>query len=161
MYCATIRGGASRQGAKATVFRISKARHPAANLSQIDAAAAFDSAILEKYCATDEWRGDLSNGLFQLGKLSEQLHGLQTAECGLLTLLRCYEDADRIRILELLESASASASSFCFSTHITAGPAAGQPILCVGHSTGFGEGSDGRMHGVFVFPRMPVETVGH
>lgn len=161
MYCATNRGGAGRQGAKVAVFRISKARHPAANLSQIGTDAIFDSAILEKYCASDEWSGDLSNGLFQLGKLSEQLHGLSAAECGLLTLLRCYEDGDRIRILELLESASSSASSFCFSTHITSGPAAGQPILCVGHSSGFGEGNDGRMHGVFIFPRMPVETLGH
>lgn len=161
MYCATIRGGACRQGAKLTVFRISKVRHPAANLSQIGAEAAFDTTVFEKYCATDEWSGDLSNGLFQLGKLGEQLHGLSNAECGLLTLLRCYEDGDRIRILELLESASSSASSFCFSTHITSGPAAGQPILCVGHSSGFGEDSDGHMHGVFIFPRMPVETVGH
>ena len=40
-------------------------------------------------------------------------------------------------------------------------PAKGQPIICIGHSTGFGDGNDGRMHGVFIFPRMPVETVGH
>lgn len=150
------------RGAKRAVFRISKARHPATSLSQIGFDAEFDSAVLERYCATDEWSGDLSNGLFQLGKLSEQLHGLPAAECGLLTLLRCYEDGDRIRILELLESASSSASSFCFSTHIIAGPADGQPLLCVGHSTGFGGGNDGRMHGVFIFPRMPIETaIGH
>ena len=161
MYCATIDGETIRPGAKVTVFRISKTRHPAASLSEIGADDEFDNAVLVKYCASDEWSGDLSNGLFQLGQLGEQLHGLQAAECGLLTLLRCYEDADRIRILELLESASASASSFCFSTHIIAGPAAGQPVLCVGHSSGFGDDNDGRMHGVFIFPRMPVETVGH
>ena len=143
------------------MFRISKARHPAANLSQIGLDATSDSAVLEKYCATDEWSGDLSNGLFQLGKLSEQLHGLQTPECGLLTLLRCYEEADRTRILELLEGASSSASSFCFSTHIVVGPAEGQPVLCIGHSTDFGGGNDGRMHGAFIFPRMPIETTGH
>lgn len=143
------------------MFRISKARHPAANLSQGGFDSGFDGALLGKYCATDEWSGDLSNGLFQLGKLSEQLHGLQGPECGLLTLLRCYEEGDRTRILELLESASASASSFCFSTHIVTGPAAGQPLLCIGHSTGFGEETDSRMHGVFIFPRMPTETIGH
>lgn len=143
------------------MFRISKARHPAANLSQIGAEGAFDSAILQKYCATDAWSGDLSNGLFQLGALSERLHGLQGAECGLLSLLRCYEDADRIRILELLESASASASSFCYSTHIVSGPGTGQPVLCIGHSSGFVEEGSGHMHGVFIFPRMPVETAAH
>jgi hypothetical protein len=148
--------------AKAAVFRISKTRQPAVSVSQMGIESAFDSAVLEKYCATDEWSGDLSNGLFQLGKLSEQLHGISGPECGLLTLLRCYVEADRVRILELLESASSSASSFCFSTHIVAGPADGQPILCIGHSTDFGGGSDGRMHGVFIFPRMPIETtIGH
>ena len=148
--------------AKAAVFRISKTRQSVTNLPQVGIESAFDSAVLEKYCATDEWSGDLSNGLFQLGKLSEQLHGISGSECGLLTLLRCYEESDRVRILELLESASSSASSFCFSTHIIAGPAEGQPILCIGHSTGFGDGNDGRMHGVFIFPRMPIETtIGH
>lgn len=143
------------------MFRISKARHPATTPSQIVFDTVLDGAVLEKYCATDEWAGDLSNGLFQLGKLSEQLHGVPSAECGLLTLLRCYSESDRIKILELLESASSSASSFCFSTHIITGPAEGQPVLCIGHSTGFGDGNIGRMNGVFIFPRMPLETVGH
>ncbi|MBX9454888.1 MAG: hypothetical protein KL863_02010 [Rhizobium sp.] len=143
------------------MFRISKTRHPAANLTQFGLDASFDNAVLEKFCGSDEWSGDLSNGLFQLGKLSEQLHGLASAECGLLTLLRCYEESDRIRILELLESASASAASFCFSTQIVVGPAMGQPVLCIGHSTGFGTETDGRMHGIFIFPRMPIETMGH
>jgi hypothetical protein len=143
------------------VFRISKARSPAANLSQVEFDTGVDSNVLGRFCATDEWSGDLSNGLFRLGQLGEQLHGLSGPECGLLTLLRCYGEGDRIRILELLEGASSSASSFCFSTHIISGPAGGQPLLCVGHSTGFGAELDGRMHGIFIFPRMPLETVGH
>jgi hypothetical protein len=121
----------------------------------------FDASALARYCATDEWSGDLSNGLFQLGKLSEQLHGLSGPECGLLTLLRSYQEDDRLRILELLESASSAAACFCFSTHIVTGPADGQPVLCVGHSSGFGDELDGRMQGIFVYPRMPVEMVGH
>ena len=149
------------RGRRLAVFRISKARPPAANLTQLELEAGFDSAVLGKYCATDEWSGDLSNGLFRLGRLGEQLHGLSSPECGLLTLLRCYGEGDRIRILELLESASSSASSFCFSTHIVSGAAEGQPVLCIGHSTGFSEELDGRMHGVFIFPRMPLETLGH
>lgn len=161
MYWIVIRGEQAVRGAISAVFRISKARHPSANLFPADSAGEFDGAVLGKYCATDEWGGDLSNGLFQLGKLSEQLHGLRGPECGLLTLLRCYEEGDRIRILELLEGASSSASSFCFSTHIITGPANGQPILCIGHSTGFGESNDGHMNGVFIFPRMPIETLGH
>ena len=143
------------------MFRISKARPTGAGFSRPEPDPVFDGAVLGKYCATDEWSGDLSNGLFQVGKLSEQLHGLPTGECGLLTLLRCYEEADRVRILELLESAPSAASSFCFSTHIVTGPGETQPVVCIGHSTDFSSEFDGRMHGVFIFPRMPVETMGH
>ena len=143
------------------MFRISKARHPSANISLALYEGSLDGSVVGKYCAADEWSGDLSNGLFRLGSLGEQLHGLPSSECGLLTLLRCYDEQDRIRILELLEGASSSASSFCFSTHIVAGPAQGQPILCIGHSSGFGEEHDGQMNGVFIFPRMPVESLGH
>ncbi len=143
------------------MFRISKARHPGANISLDAYEGSVDGAVLGKYCVSDEWRGDLSNGLFVLGPLGEQLHGLRSPECGLLTLLRCYDEHDRIRILELLEGASSSASSFCFSTHIVSGPAEGQPVLCIGHSSGFDEEHSGRMNGIFVFPRMPVDSLGH
>jgi hypothetical protein len=142
------------------VFRISKVKVPA-QLPHERLEGGFGPSALDRYCVTDEWRGDLANGLFQLGKLSEQLHGLAGGECGLLTLLRCYETADRISILELLENASSSASSFCFSTHIITGPAERQPLVCIGESSGFGEHNNGRMSGVFIFPRMPVETSGH
>lgn len=117
--------------------------------------------MLQKYCATDEWSGDLANGLFRLGKLSEHMHGLSNTECGLLTLLRCYEERDRTHILELLESASGAASSFCFSTHIIAGPSEGQPVVCIGQSSEFEGDRRGRMQGIFIFPRMPIETLDH
>ena len=143
------------------VFRISKVRAPAAQLPQERFESGFEPSALDRFCTCDHWSGDLSNGLFQLGKLSEQLHGLSGGECGLLTLLRCYDMADRINILELLENASSSASSFCFSTHIISGPAERQPLVCIGESSGFGDHSDARMTGVFIFPRMPVETAGH
>ena len=149
------------RGVRAAVFRISRVRHPATHVSSTGGDGDFDGDTLRKYCATDEWNGDLSNGLFRLGKLSEQLHGLLSPECGLLTLLRCYEDGDRVRILELLEGASFSAASFCFSTQIVAGPSGGQPLICIGHSTGFDDGHAGLMHGIFIFPRMPAEVVGH
>jgi hypothetical protein len=143
------------------VFRISKVKAPVAQLPQERFEGGFVSSALDRFCVTDEWSGDLANGLFQLGALSEQLHGLEGGECGLLTLLRCYDAADRINILELLENASSSASSFCFSTHIITGPGERQPLVCIGESSGFGEHNHGRMSGVFIFPRMPVETSGH
>jgi hypothetical protein len=96
------------------VFRISKVKAPVAQLPQERFEGGFVSSALDRFCVTDEWSGDLANGLFQLGALSEQLHGLEGGECGLLTLLRCYDAADRINILELLENASSSASSSAF-----------------------------------------------
>jgi hypothetical protein len=142
------------------VFRISRVKSPAGPLAQARLESGFESSVLDKYCLADEWSGDLANGLFRLGALSEHLHGLSEGECGLLTLLRCYEAADRINILELLENASSSAASFCFSTHIITGPGERQPLVCIGESSGFSE-HNGRMSGVFIFPRMPVETSGH
>lgn len=143
------------------VFTISKVKAPATQLPQESFESGFELSALDRFCASDAWSGDLSNGLFQLGKLSEQLHGLASGECGLLTLLRCYDTADRINILELLENASSSASSFCFSTHIISGPGERQPLVCVGESSGFGDQNDARMTGVFIFPRMPIEIAGH
>lgn len=143
------------------VFRISKVKSPAAHIAQAGLESGFEASVLDKYCIADEWSGDLANGLFQLGALSEHLHGLDGGECGLLTLLRCYEAGDRINILELLENASSSPSSFCFSTHIITGPGERQPLVCIGESSGFADHNHGRMSGVFIFPRMPAETAGH
>ena len=143
------------------MFRISKVKSPVALPAHAGLESGFEASVLNRYCVVDEWSGDLANGLFRIGSRSEQLHGLSGGECGLLTLLRCYEAADRVSILELLENASSSASSFCFSTHIITGPGERQPLVCIGESAGFGESGNGRMHGVFIFPRMPAEISGH
>ena len=156
--CGRVRAGRKRGGA--AVFRISKLKAPAAQSPQRLEGSA-QASVLARYCVTDEWSGDLANGLFRLGTLGEQLHGLSDGECGLLTLLRCYDTADRISILELLENASSSASSFCFSTHIVTGPGERQPLVCIGESSSFDAHNHGSMAGIFIFPRMPVETSGH
>jgi hypothetical protein len=119
-----------------------------------------DKLEISKYCATESWTGDLSNGLFQIGRIGSYFHGLEEGECGLLTLLRCYEPNDRVSILELLENASAMPSSFCFSTYIIGGPGERQPLMCVGESTGFIENAQGTMQGVFVFPRVVNDLFG-
>src|SRR5262245_31872786 len=118
------------EGQGRTLFRISKTKVPL-HLAHGRYEAGFDAALLERFCLTEEWSGDLGNGLFQIGRLSQELHGLGTQECGLLTLLRCYDAADRVRVLELLENASSAASSFCFSTYIISGPGERQPIVCI------------------------------
>ena len=115
---------------------------------------------ISSFCVTENWTGDLGNGLFQIGKIGGYFHGLQEGECGLLTLLRCYEPNDRVNILELLENASSSPSSFCFSTYIICGPGERQPLMCVGESGGFGESANGTMRGIFILPRMAPDIHG-
>lgn len=115
---------------------------------------------ISNFCVTESWTGDLGNGLFQVGRIGGYFHGLQEGECGLLTLLRCYEPNDRVNILELLENASSSPSSFCFSTYVICGPGERQPLMCVGESGGFGESANGTMRGIFIFPRMAPDIQG-
>ena len=120
-----------------------------------------DTTAVDRFCCSEEWTGDLANGLFVLGKLSIDLHGLENNECGLLTLLRCYDPSDRTSILELLENASSGASAFCFSTHIVTGPSDPQPVICIGESIGFVGEEQGRMNGIFIYPRIPGDSKGH
>lgn len=142
------------------MFRISKSKTPSTSSAATSLSTISEGYEISRFCATENWTGDLSNGLFQIGKVSSYFHGLEVGECGLLTLLRCYEPNDRVSILELLENASSSPSSFCFSTYIIGGPGERQPLMCVGESTGFAETALGTMHGVFVFPRMITDVIG-
>lgn len=140
------------------MFKISKSK--ASPAPKVASLTPFSSSpALSQFCATESWTGDLSNGLFQIGRVGSYYHGINEGECGLLTLLRCYEPNDRVSILELLENASSSPASFCFSTYIICGPDERQPLMCIGESTGFGESSHGSMHGVFLFPRVAAESL--
>ena len=84
------------------------------------------------------------------------MHGLTSSECGLLSLMRCYEAHDRAHILELFEQAATSSSSFCFSTTVLAASGHRQPVFCIGESIGTEEKYTGSMVGVFMFPRFKL-----
>ncbi|WP_195909569.1 hypothetical protein [Rhizobium tubonense] len=117
----------------------------------------YDRDILAQFCVTEGWIGDLSNGVIKLGQFSTMFYGLPSTECGLLSLMRCYEAQDRARILELFEQASTVSSSFCFSTTVLAAGGHGQPVFCIGESIGAEERHSGSMVGVFMFPRFKLE----
>lgn len=121
----------------------------------------YDRDIMAQFCVTESWNGNLSNGVITLGQLSMRFYGLPSAECGLLSLMRCYEVHDRARILELFEQASTTSSSFCFSTTMFAAGGQGQPVFCVGESIGAEEKHSGSMVGVFMFPRFKLEPGSH
>lgn len=110
-----------------------------------------------RFGLSEDWTGDLTNGLLKLGNNAKSLHGLDNHECGLLTVMRCYDPADRGHILRLFEQAATQPSRFCYSTTIVAGAQHRQPVFCIGESSGF-EGSGGTMVGLFIFPRFQLPT---
>ncbi|SMD16657.1 hypothetical protein SAMN05880593_13020 [Rhizobium sp. RU36D] len=117
--------------------------------------------MLSQLCISENWIGDLSNGVIRLGERAAALHGLDNSECGLLSMMRCYDPHDRAQILELFEQAATSSCSFCFSTTIVSRTAQRQPVFCIGESNGLEQRHSGSMVGIFVFPRFQLATGSH
>jgi len=113
--------------------------------------------MLAQFSVSESWIGDFSTGIIRLGEWSAMLHGLAVQECGLLSLMRCYDIKDRGHILELFEQAATLSSSFCFSTTIVMPNGFRQPLFCMGESNGLEEKYSGSMIGVFVFPRFKLD----
>lgn len=105
------------------------------------------------YGVVEEWTGDFNSGVLKLGIRTSMLHGLNSLECGLLAITRCYPHKDSASILEIFEKAAARASSFCYSSMIITNPLMKQPVFCMGHST-VTENQSGCIAGVFIFPAL-------
>lgn len=118
------------------------------------AATMPDPRTLSHFFISEEWNSDLSSGVIRLGEHASFMHGLPPGECGLLSLIRCYDRGDHARVLELFEQASTAASRFCFSTGVSILPTMRQPVICMGESSGFDDGQQGRISGLFLFPRF-------
>ncbi|KRB49863.1 hypothetical protein ASE04_14755 [Rhizobium sp. Root708] len=117
--------------------------------------------MLAQFSVAETWTGDFSSGTIRLRERSAMLHGLTGVECGLLSLLRCYDRKDHAHILDIFEQASTlSSSSFCFSTTIIAANGHRQPLFCMGESNGYEDGVGGSILGVFIFPRFKSSTSG-
>ncbi len=116
-----------------------------------------DPDLLAQFCVSEGWMGDLSSGIIKLGQWSTMLHGLSSSECGLLSLMHCYDLQDRVRILDLFEQAAATTSSFCYSTTTLGAGSHRQPVFCVGESVAADTQHAGSMVGVFLFPRFKLE----
>lgn len=142
------------------MFRI--ARAGLSQFSDADSLALGEGGqkLLNQFCFSEGWAGNLSNGLFRLGETAAAMHGLHQPECGLLNLVRCYDSADRNHVLQLFEQAATRSSSFCFSTTIILASGQKQPVFCVGESSGLEQRYCGSMLGVFFFPRFQLETQG-
>lgn len=73
-----------------------------------------DPRTMSHFFISEEWSSDLSSGVIRLGEHASFMHGLPPGECGLLSLVRCYDRADHARVLELFEQVSTAPSRFCF-----------------------------------------------
>ncbi|MBP1883151.1 hypothetical protein [Sinorhizobium mexicanum] len=102
----------------------------------------------------EPWRCYLASGTFLLGPRTLALLGASRNPCGIVDLLRAHDGDDRSIILNILEQATGTPSSFCFSTLVRGRTGQSSPLCCVGNSTLASEVGDGTLHGVFAFPRL-------
>ncbi|WP_112828423.1 hypothetical protein [Rhizobium cremeum] len=143
------------------MFKIARANSAQSYSHAFAEAEENDTLVLSQFTVSEAWEGDLSNGVIKLGARATLLHGLDGPECGLLSMMRCYEAHDRAHILELFEQAATSSSRFCYSTTIVHADGHRQPVFCIGESAGLEEPSAGNMLGLFVFPRFKLAPGAH
>ena len=139
------------------MFKIAKANFSAPFAPGSLEVEGHDPDLLAQFCVSEGWTGDLSSGIIRLGQWSTMLHGLSSSECGLLSLMHCYDAHDRIRILDIFEQGATAASCFCYSTTILGTGGHRQPIFCVGESIAADGKHAGSLVGVFLFPRFKLE----
>jgi hypothetical protein len=139
------------------LFKIAKATVAASSMPGSLDMAHHNQEMLAQFSVCEAWTGEFSSGIIRLGGWGSMLHGLSMQECGLLSLLRCYDPKDRAHILALFEQAATLSSSFCFSSTIMAPNGLRQPVFCMGESSGVEEKFSGSMAGVFLFPRFKLD----
>lgn len=101
----------------------------------------------------ETWHCDLSTGLFSVGETAKTRHGLDDRFCGLLDIIRGYHRDHHQTVLNILEEATAAASSFCFCASLEGGDGDALPAFCVGTSR-LDTAAAGQMQGVFAFVRF-------
>ena len=161
LFCSTAERAAKTAPNRGTpLFKIAKATVAAPLMPGSLDLTHHNQETLAQFSISEAWTGDFASGVIRLGGWSSMLHGLSTRECGLLSLIRCYDRKDRAHILSLFEQAATLSSSFCFSTTILMPNSLRQPVFCMGESSGLEEKFSGSMAGVFIFPRFKLEQ-GH
>ena len=110
-------------------------------------------ALMRQDYVIETWHCDLSTGLFSVGETAKTRHGLDDRFCGLLDIIRGYDRDHHQTVLNILEEATAAASSFCFCASLEDGDGDALPVFCVGTSR-LDTAAAGQMQGVFAFVRF-------
>ena len=101
----------------------------------------------------DPWHCDVDSGAFVVGLRTLSLLGLRQNPCGIIDLVRAYGQEDRATILCILEQATATSSSFCFTAMVRRPSGSAYQLCCIGNSTLGEYGAGGSLQGVFAVPR--------
>lgn len=110
---------------------------------------------MRAFCASEEWHGDLETGLLRIGLMTRQVLSLEGgSEQGLLSLIQRFDPADHCELIDEFERAATEPTRFSFATKIVGGAAPGQPVFCIGRSSGHGSRHAGSIEGIFIFPHL-------
>lgn len=112
----------------------------------------IDPRTLETAFICEEWSAELATGILSLGPETAALHGVSVPSCGIMDLIRLYDSADLATVLQALEDAATSTSSFVFSTSIRPAPGLYRPVFCSGLSET--DGTTGTIRGTFAIARL-------
>lgn len=103
---------------------------------------------------TEAWHCDIGSGTFVLGPEISTLLGLRDNPCGIVDLVRAYDKDNRATILNILEKATTTSSSFCFSAVVSKSGARSAQVFCIGKSTLSDGGRKGTLQGIFAIPTL-------
>ncbi|OAP40936.1 hypothetical protein AU381_03325 [Sinorhizobium glycinis] len=114
---------------------------------------AWTRTIVKAGCMIEPWRCDVDSGAFLVGPRTLSLLGLRQNPCGIIDLVRACDQVDRSTILSILEQATETSSSFCFSAIVRRPDGSSYQLCCIGNSTLGEHGEGGSLQGVFAVPR--------
>lgn len=115
-------------------------------------------ALVRQDFVIETWRCDLSTGIFSVGEIAKARHRLDGNLCGLLDIIRNYREDHHKTVLNILEGATASPSSFCFCTTLQKEEGETMPIFCIGTSSIGKSPAAGHMQGIFAFTRRTADA---
>lgn len=119
----------------------------------LEAHSAWMDHLDESDYFVETWRCDLASGVFHLGQRTAALLGASNRSCGIVDLVRAYDGRDRVTVLNILEQATASPSSFCFTALVRLPSLKAAQLFCVGRSSLDASTGENMLQGVFAFPR--------
>lgn len=129
-----------------------KAITPPFHLASVAEIIGIDRRTLETAFICEDWSAELATGILSLGPETAALHGVASASCGIMDIIRLYDVADLTKVLQVLEDAATNSTAFAYSTSIRPAPGLYRPVFCSGLSET--DGMTGTIRGTFAIARL-------